>query len=478
MVLAKRGAAVLWLIAAFTALRLLVAPFFDLGVDEAHYVLYARYLDYSYFDHPPLVGWAHALFYYTLGTNSFLARLPAAIVMALISWQVYRWLESCGYDQKASLWGVAALNGSFIFGALGLMLLPDTLLIATMFGVVFSVQRTVQKPIPSSYALLGVALGVAGLAKYTAFLLLPAVLIFLFWTKRTRLLFTPKLLLTAAIALLVVSPVLLWNFSHDWASFAYQGDHVANQNAWSLGVFARSLAAQFGAYSPPLFILALWGFYKAAKNPKLRLATSIGAVLLLFFFYTQGVKPALPHWISPFFALFIPLGTALLAQNHALWAKRTLHICVGLTLLVWAVVHAELALKLGRFEDFNSPFRDIYGWKEATEKAALLLPKLDSKKKALAVTNWSTASRVRYYAPQGVEIFLIDSRKDQFDLWENRQPTGYDLIFINSRFYGEDIKAKYICDSVESIGWYEAKLNGGTVDSFEFVACRNFQGQK
>ncbi len=29
-----------------------------LSVDEAHYAYYAARLDWSYFDHPPLVGWA------------------------------------------------------------------------------------------------------------------------------------------------------------------------------------------------------------------------------------------------------------------------------------------------------------------------------------------------------------------------------------------------------------------------------------
>ena len=29
-----------------------------LSVDEAHYALYAAHPDWSYFDHPPLVGWA------------------------------------------------------------------------------------------------------------------------------------------------------------------------------------------------------------------------------------------------------------------------------------------------------------------------------------------------------------------------------------------------------------------------------------
>jgi hypothetical protein len=30
---------------------------FELSVDEAHYLLYAKHMAWSYFDHPPLVGW-------------------------------------------------------------------------------------------------------------------------------------------------------------------------------------------------------------------------------------------------------------------------------------------------------------------------------------------------------------------------------------------------------------------------------------
>ena len=35
--------------------------YLDFSVDEAHYALYGLHLDWSYFDHPPLVGWIQAL---------------------------------------------------------------------------------------------------------------------------------------------------------------------------------------------------------------------------------------------------------------------------------------------------------------------------------------------------------------------------------------------------------------------------------
>jgi hypothetical protein len=41
----KENKKIFLLIGFFTLIRLAVSPFFGLGVDEAHYVLYAKFLD-------------------------------------------------------------------------------------------------------------------------------------------------------------------------------------------------------------------------------------------------------------------------------------------------------------------------------------------------------------------------------------------------------------------------------------------------
>ena len=46
-----------WLLTAITTfLRLSVIGKLGLTVDEAHYWVYSKFLDLSYYDHPPLVG--------------------------------------------------------------------------------------------------------------------------------------------------------------------------------------------------------------------------------------------------------------------------------------------------------------------------------------------------------------------------------------------------------------------------------------
>jgi hypothetical protein len=39
-----------------TAIRLVLSGLMDLSNDEVYYILYARYPEWNYFDHPPMTG--------------------------------------------------------------------------------------------------------------------------------------------------------------------------------------------------------------------------------------------------------------------------------------------------------------------------------------------------------------------------------------------------------------------------------------
>jgi 4-amino-4-deoxy-L-arabinose transferase-like glycosyltransferase len=83
------GAAVL---TGVVLLHLVMAAGFHLSPDEAHYALYASHLDWSYFDHPPLVGWIQwpALM---LGGGDWLMRL-----VPMVCW----WLAAVGIARVAA----------------------------------------------------------------------------------------------------------------------------------------------------------------------------------------------------------------------------------------------------------------------------------------------------------------------------------------------------------------------------------------
>lgn len=473
---------ILILIALFSLLRLVVAPLFGLGVDEAHYVLYAKYLDWSYLDHPPLVGWLHVPFLYIFGTNEFLARLPAIILFAATSYCCYIFILRVTASVRLSLWSVLALNGSFMLNALGLMLLPDSILLLLVFLLIFVAERLVRDKRPLHYILLGVILGLMGLAKYTAILLVPPLIVFFLMKKKYDIIISPYMFLAALIALLMIAPVIYWNATHEFISFRYQGSHVFGSLATSFKNFFESLAAQFGVYSPLLFVVAVYGFFKAMRdqNDYLRLAVLFGGTVMAFFLATSVYERTLPHWPSIFYLLFIPVGTYQLRASRQKWKRTFLSVAIGFSLVALLLAYGELAGKFITFPDYKSPFRDIYGYPEMMAKADDLLEKHSSARpRALAVTNWTMGSRTMYYnLPYGNEVFVLDLRQDQFDIWQTKSMFGYDLLFLNTKYENIDVDRFLNCDKVEIAGQLDLKLNGSKVNSVEYIWCRNYQGVK
>ena len=83
-----------------------------------------------------------------------------------------------------------------------------------------------------------------------------------------------------------------------------------------------------------------------------------------------------------------------------------------------------------------------------------------------------------YSLPYKNEVFVIDKRKDQFDIWQKNEPLGYDLLFLNTHFNELDINKYVRCKQSDVAGKTDLLLNEAKVDTVEFVWCRNYQGVK
>ena len=201
----KRYRDVIGIIAFFTVIRLAVAATFGLGVDEAHYILYAINLDWSYVDHPPLVGWFHAPFYTLFGTSEFLVRLPAILLFAIASFLAYLFTMQISGSRKIALLAVVALNSSFLLNAMSLMLLPDSFLLVLIIPLIFTILRIEETGELKYYIALGLILGLCGLAKYTSVVLVPSIFVYFVFRKRFDLIFSAWTIVSMIIALLLDS---------------------------------------------------------------------------------------------------------------------------------------------------------------------------------------------------------------------------------------------------------------------------------
>jgi 4-amino-4-deoxy-L-arabinose transferase-like glycosyltransferase len=142
--------------------------------------------------------------------------------------------------------------------------------------------------------LLGLTIGAAFLAKYTALLLVPVTLIFLGTSVQTRRwLRRPSLYASGLLALAVASPVMVWNYQHHWPTVTlHLVERMSAPSGQTLGRHALHMVVdQFVLYQPLVFpgLLAILGaaVARAHADARYRLLAAASAPVLLFWFFRQ-----------------------------------------------------------------------------------------------------------------------------------------------------------------------------------------------
>jgi len=263
------------LIAVAVVLRLIVSHFVGLGVDESYSVAVARDLRLSYFDHPPAQYWlVHAvapLVGYGRGS-----RLPFIALFAGSSWLMFI-LTRRLFGARAGLWAVLALNLSAFFTLpAASWVLPDGPLILGLLGAATALARIwfpreseVDRPW-RDWLTVGFWIGVAALSKYQAALFGVGLgLAVLTSPARRTWLARPQPYAAALLSLLILSPVLIWNAQHHWASFAFQaGRGAPTHGLHPLGPI-EALLAQAALMLPWIFVPMALAVVSAARTAPL-----------------------------------------------------------------------------------------------------------------------------------------------------------------------------------------------------------------
>ena len=204
-------------------LRLAFMGVINLLPEEAYYWSYAQHMDIGYLDHPPMVAWLIWLGTHLLGNREIGVRLPALLAWLFSSFFMYKlgrnlFGKTAGF---VSLLFIAALPVYFGFG---FFMTPDVPLCAAWAGGLYFLERALVNRQSRAWIGAGVCLGLGMLSKYTIALLVPAAGFFILLDKQSRhWLRRPEPFLALLLALILFSPVILWNAMNDWASFVFQG---------------------------------------------------------------------------------------------------------------------------------------------------------------------------------------------------------------------------------------------------------------
>ena len=364
-------------IGAALALRLLLAGLIGLGTDEIYTVAIARQLSWSYFDHSPLHQWLAHVSALAFGEGRAV-RLPFIFLFAGTSWLLFL-LTRRLYSAAAGFWAVVTLNlaGFFTLSA-GSWVVPDGPLLFMLALAAFALGRQFfptgeESPAPlANWLLAGFALGGAGLAKYHAALVAVGIALFLLATPRGRAeLSRPTLWLAAGLAVLLVSPVLIWNAANGWASFLFQAgrSHGAGFAPW---LAPLSLVAQAGWLLPWVFVplaTGLWLAWTTARDRRFWFLMALSLpTITVFTLLPMFGNLGLPHWAMPGWFFVMPLTGLYLSRLSGTserpwrWARIS---AIGSVLVLLLVGSQAATGWLGRIIPGvlrNDPTIEVFGW--------------------------------------------------------------------------------------------------------------------
>jgi dolichol-phosphate mannosyltransferase len=342
-------------------LRLLYLGVPELLFEEAYYWNYAMHPDFGYLDHPLMVAWIIRFFVALMGNIEFAVRAGAFLCWLATAFFSYR-LTRDVLGQRAALRAltlVAVLPAYFFFG---LFMSPDAPLSACWAAAIYFMHRIVVREDRRAWMWLGVAIGLGMISKYTVGFLGAAIALFVLIDRPSRKwLARPEPYIAALIALVLFSPVIVWNWQQDWASFSFQSqDRLASKFSFSL---PRYVGNVFGLLTPTgiVSIIALVvcrrqliaGFPAPAAASTATLGRShflltwltlfpVAVFAAVSLFRVSKLNWTGPCWLGlvPFMALLVTPGPESAAPRLLTWCRRawppTIVVCL---LLYGATMH-------------------------------------------------------------------------------------------------------------------------------------------
>jgi 4-amino-4-deoxy-L-arabinose transferase-like glycosyltransferase len=339
--------AVAGIVVVLTAVRLYVSAHIGLSFDESYYTFWSEYPTIGYLDHPPAVAWLIAAGRRVLGNDELGVRVGFALCEIGIAAALYR-VGTLLF--RPALGALAALLYVLTpVSGLGFLATPDPPSALFWIATLWTVAEYATSGRPAWWLLAGVSAGLGLWSKYTDAFLAPGLLLYLLAApERRQWLRQWPVWAGAALALVVFSPVLWWNFAHDWASFRFQGRRTVMTGIdpnWGVNL-VELLAGQALFLGPLLLIFALVGAaaFALRREPRLALPfwSSLPAAGYFVWHTLHGrVEANWPIPLGPSLTLFAAWSTLELWRRVRWLGGAVVALQLAFGLAITGIVYAQ-----------------------------------------------------------------------------------------------------------------------------------------
>jgi 4-amino-4-deoxy-L-arabinose transferase-like glycosyltransferase len=406
-----------------TIMRMVYAHAMEPRTDEAYYWTWSKEYVLSYLDHPPMIAWFIRFGTAIFGDTNFGLRFAGIVAMLCTQLLLADIVRRVTRDWRAVAFALLMPEATLYYGLLMAKVAPDVALIPLAVAMIWSLVRLAESNDPRWWLAAGVFAGLALLSKFTAIMLVPAVLAFLLvpdW--RWRQLRSPYPWVAALVAIALFSPVLIWNEQHDWATFRFQAVRATTSYGLSLRTFGDFIGLQWGLVGFVLFpvvivgvALTAWHGFRQREPVAILLSTAVIIPLLYFLVKSLTLR------VGDTWPMFLwPAGLAAAAINIAVlpcenwrssilratpfWAKTAV-----ITGIAWVVaVFLYYTVLPWNFIGRIDPVGAEAGYEAVAARAEAELAKTGAT--WIATTDYRTYAMLRWYIGGKVPVIEVTER--------------------------------------------------------------------
>ena len=493
--------AVVGIIIYLVSLRLIFLGFANLLPEEAYYWNYSQHLDIGYLDHPPMVAWLIWLGTTLFGDNEFGVRIGAYICWLLTAYFSF-YLARNLFDKATAIACALLVAVLPFYFSTGFLMMPDAPLTAAWAATLFFLERALLGEKRLAWLGVGLSFGIGLLSKYTILLLGPAALLFVLIDPRSRRwLGRKEPYLAAATAALLFSPVIYWNATHQWMSFAFQGARrVDGAFQFTLPSLLVSVAVLL---TPTGFIAAAACLTTNISAVRSRTGTTRALFLLLFTLVPLSVfilfslfHENKPNWTGPLWLAVLPFVASTLVgaegrQSLGSRLRRAWIPTIGIAAAVYAVLFHYVVLGFPGIGYVNNIRTLPVAWSEFGQAVGAVEAAVAKESTApvvlIGTDKYFLASEMAFYARQSERIRdnsigqgAIGGNSLMYDIWHPAETVwGSTAVLVSlkrSELQQDDIPQYFsrLTDIQEQV----VRKNGGVVGTFYYRVGYDLGGRK
>lgn len=380
--------------------------------DEMYFIACGEHLDWGYVDIGPLVPWLGRLMCELLGDSLFAIRLPSAIAGAATVF-LTGWLA--GY-LGGGRWAQALSALSIIIAPVWLqsgniLALPsfEPLFWTSCVCLIAVIFKTGQTRL---WLAVGVIAGVGLLNKPSMLFFGVALAGGLLLTRQRKQFADKWLWLGGLIALLIVTPNLVWQATHDWATWEFlRGMNRDLMSRIPRILFVIGQIVYQHPLNAPVWIAGLAWYFFAKKAEQYRAFGWLFVIVFLFLFVAKSKI----YYLAPAFPMLLAAGSAviedLLQQRGSRWPKAAIPAVLVLGGMVTAPIALPI-LPIGRVDAYvgrmtfgaldkvyevTGTWHDQFGWENQVATAARVFEGLSPEEQAdcmILVSNFGQAGAI------------------------------------------------------------------------------------